>query len=297
MHGLIATPKMPIDFSSREIATLAWTGVILFFVLRSKVLREGLLAIFEVIFCRPIIKWSSFMLIYVGFACYGFHLLGAWSVSEIKPTILWLLSAGLYMVYHVVRERPNPSCLIGGVFRDGFNIAVILEFFVSSYTFSVYVELLLVPVAGFLAFISTPPKTDDPRAAIAVKFANSALSCIGLFILIRAMTMTLLEWSDFWSIQTAHSFLIPIALSLSFLPFLWIVQVHTAYEHSFSRLGVYSNNLDQVWRLKFWMFWEFGFRYYEVWNWWQYYVINKPESYAEIKRSFALSKDFKLESE
>ncbi|GEM_PF-5581890 len=285
------------DFSSRELASVAWGSLLLLVVLRSKVLREGLFAVFKVIFTRPIIKWSSLMITYVCLICYLFNQLGMWRLPDIKPTFLWLISAGLYMVYRSVKETPSPAALVGGIFREGFNIAVILEFLVSKYTFSIYLELVLVPVAFFLIFISSPSKTDDPRAKLAVNFANSALSWIGLFLLVRSLVIVVTELSDFWSFQTAHAFLLPMALSLSFLPFLWIVLTHTAYGHVFMRLGVFSKSLEKTTCLKFWMFWEFGFRYYEVWNWWQYYVIEKPEGYNDIKQSLALSKDFKLKDE
>lgn len=282
------------EFSSREIASLAWGSLLLFFVLRNKVLRDGLLAVFTVIFSRPIIKWSSLMLAYVCATCYLFNLLGVWSLHDFKATFLWLISAGLYMVYQAVKETPSPSDLIGGIFRNGFNIAVILEFFVSNYTFSIFVELIIVPVAFFLVFISSPSKTDDPRARLAANFAKSALSWVGLFLLLRGIVIAVAQWGDFWSVQTAHSFLLPIALSITFLPFLWAVLTHTAYEHCFLRLDIFSKGVDEIQRLKLWMFWEFGLRYYEVWNWWQYYIIEKPESYQEIKQSFARSRDFKL---
>lgn len=288
---------MIAEFSSREIASIAWGSVLLFFVLRNKILREGLFAVFTVIFSRPIIKWSSLMLAYVCLTCYLFYQLDVWDFYDLKATFLWLISAGLYMVYQAVKETPSPADLIFGNFRNGFNIAVILEFFVSNYTFSIFVELLIAPVAFLLVFISSPSKTDDPKAKLAVTFANSALSWIGLFLLVRGLVIAVAQWGDFWRVQTAHSFMLPIALSITFLPFLWIVLTHTAYEHCFLRLATFSKEVDRIDRLKFWMFWEFGIRYHQVWNWWRYYIIEKPESYQAIKQSFAVSRDFKLKSE
>ena len=285
------------DFSSREIASLIWGLLLLLLVLSNKVLREGLFAVFKVIFSRAIIKWSSLMLAYIFGTCYLLKQFGAWNLHDLKATFLWLVSAGLYMVYQAVKDKPSPRDLIGGIFRNGFNIAVILEFFVSNYTFSIFVELIIVPVAFFLVFISSPSRTDDPRAQLAVNFANSALSWIGLFLLLRGIVIAVAQWGEFWNLQTAHSFLLPIALSLTFLPFLWIVLTHTAYEHCFLRLGSFSKGVDKIQRLKLWMFWEFGLRYHEVWNWWRYYVINKPIGYHEIKKSFTASRDFKLEDD
>ena len=119
-----------MELNNREIAALFWLLVSALVILRIGWMREGMLAFFKVIFMRRMMRWSLYMCGYLSLICYGLHMIELWSLADLKATLLWLITAGFYMVYHAVNEEPLPGKLFSETFKNGFNIAVVLEFFV-----------------------------------------------------------------------------------------------------------------------------------------------------------------------
>ncbi len=284
---------MALDITTREAALIIWLGLLLCLILRIRALREGLGAIFKVTFRGPILRWLILMCLYVCLICFVLNRFDLWQFKDLKATLLWLLSAGFYMLYRTADEKPTPKQLIFGIFREGFNLAVILEFLISTFTFSFWVEFCLVPIAGFFMFIASPNKSDDPRAQIAVRFADNALTLIGLAALLYAGIKTVLHWEEFWQAPTAHAFLLPIVLSILFIPLLWALLTYIAYENAFLRIRVLSGELTHPTLLKLRLIWAFGIRYHEVNRWWAYCIVNRPEGDTNLLKSMAISRDFK----
>jgi hypothetical protein len=284
-----------MDLNNREIATLVWLFVSFVVILKIQWMRDGILAAIKVIFMRRMLRWSLIMCGYLAVTCYGLHRIDMWSLADLKASVLWLITAGFYMVYQTVHDEPLPRELFSGTFKNGFNIAVVLEFLIGTVSLPLLAELVLLPAAAFLTFIASPSKSDGTQALQVRRFANALLTVIGAFLIIHALTSNFLGWETFWQAQTAHQFFMPILLSFALIPYLWGILCYLAYEQIMWRFNALPLPAS---RRRFFMLkalCEFGFRYYEVRNWWRYSIQTRPEDYSALIHSLAESKDFDLE--
>jgi len=286
---------MTWEMTSRETATAIWLFFLLIFVLRNKVLREGLGAVLTVIFRGPVRRWSILLCLYVILLCIGLSELGLWNSGDLKATLIWLPTAGLYMVYRTGFEQPEPRQLISRIFREGFKLSVILEFLISNFTFPFLVEFCLVPMAAFLAFIAAPGKVDDPRARLAERFADNALTLVGLGLLLHATIQTALNWHEVWQSPTALALLLPILLSILTIPFLWALLTYMSYQDAFLRVRMLlkDSKLPRCFKLR--LFCSFGIRYHEVRQWWRYCVAKRANSPEALRWSLTESLNYQTE--
>lgn len=283
---------MVLNFTSRETAIFVWLVILLIFILRNETLRKGLGAVLMVIFRGPIRRWSMLLFIYIGLLCFALQQISLWQSNDLKATLIWLTTAGFYMLYRTGFEQPEPKELIGRVFREGFNLAVILEFMISSFTFPLFVEFCLVPMAALLAFIASSKQADDPRAQLAVRFADNILTLIGFGMLAHAGIQTAIHWQEVWQEPTAFALLLPIFLSILTIPFLWLLLTYMAYRDAFLRMHYLFNEfvIPRFFQLQ--LIWTFGIRYHEVRQWWRYCVATRPASVEALNLSLANSRDY-----
>jgi peptidoglycan/LPS O-acetylase OafA/YrhL len=290
MEAVIQDLSQALSLSNREVSTAFWMLVLFLMAMCIKALREGLFAILKVISMKRMRRWALIMVTYTALICAGLYFTDLWSFRDMKATLLWLLSAGFYMVYQTVNREPPPKQLVGGILRNGFSIAVILEFLVGGVDLPFFIVFLLIPIAAFFAFISGPSNTNNPHEALGRRFANKVLLVIGCGLFIYATVVIIFDWENFWQLQTLRSFLLPISLSVLFIPYLWAILTYLAYEHITWRL--YALPLPPSKRDIFMLraFWEFGFRYHEVRNWWRYSIQTQPKDYESLINSLAESR-------
>lgn len=284
-----------MEINNREVAALFWLLASAIVILRVKWMREGVIALFEVIFMRRMVRWSFYMCGYLSLICYGLHMIELWSLADLKATLLWLITAGFYMVYHAVNEEPLPGKLFSETFKNGFNIAVVLEFFVGIVSLPLPVEIILLPIAAFFTFIASPSKSDGRQELRVRNFASSVLTLIGFLLILHALIANILGWSTFWQAETARQFFMPILLSFAFIPYIWGILPYLAYEHIVWRYRALPLTLEQRPYFMLKAFGAFGIRYQEVRNWWRYSIRYRPEDYTALLRSLAESKDFTTE--
>jgi hypothetical protein len=218
-------------FSSREIAIGFWLAV---FILWALWYRPTRFAAANVL--RAAAKPKLIVPVITGavltFAIAWFlHRIRLWTQAELKDTIVWFLFTGVALTFRGVNP-PNPSRVVRNIIHDAIKATVLVEFVVSTYTFSLSIELLLLPVATLLALLLAVANTDK-QYALAESFINKIQFCLG------ATVMAAIGWSlvhDFrkaWSIDSARQILLPILLTLAFIPLAYLMALFAAYEQLF----------------------------------------------------------------
>ncbi|MDQ8205938.1 hypothetical protein QEH52_00320 [Coraliomargarita sp. SDUM461003] len=195
------------------------------------------------------------------------------------------------MTYRTANEQPDPRELIRSIFEQGLSLAVLLEFFVGWAKVPFLLAFVLLPVATFLNLMAEPSATDEKQAAIVRQFATKALTVIGLGIGLYAVIYTIVNWNEFWRMETAREFLLPVLLNLLFLPFLWILLTYMAYELAHLRPRFIKPAQSRPKRVMVLLFWEFGIRYKEVKHWSLYCIKKPPSDNKSLVQSFSSSRD------
>lgn len=145
---------LPQNFylSTREISTLVWGAIILCWCLKSKDLRQSILSLIRAFFNfkLQIIFWS--FILWIVICCYFLHILGVWKYSYSKDVFLWsFVSIFGFMNSTITKYEIN----IFNEIKNGLSFSAIYGFFITFYSFDLWIELLLVPFIGLLFLIHT----------------------------------------------------------------------------------------------------------------------------------------------
>lgn len=203
-------------FNNREISTIVWT-VILFawILLKQPTFYKNILDVLA----STIKMWRYFllMIIYISLSIFVLYKISFWDIDYIKIVVLWFFGWAIVMFVNSMKIGKEKGYL-KKVILDMISLTVFISFISNFHSFSLWFELLLVPSVIMLAGMSAVSSFDQKYNLVG-KFANSLLITIGLIVFCVSLYKTTIHFNDFANIGTLQEFMIPILLSLMFIPF------------------------------------------------------------------------------
>ncbi len=189
-------------------------------------------------FVRPILVVVSLMVSYVSLIILCANRFGLWSIQDgdlAKATIVWFFgtAAAMWLNY---ADANKPHFFKKASLRT-LRFAVAIEFLLNLYVFNIWVELGLVPLAtilgGMQALANAKPEFSQVRGTLA-----AVLAVIGLGMIARAAFGLITDPGSMIAINNVELFLLPLSLTLLFLPFIYVLALYSAYEMIFLRIDL-----------------------------------------------------------
>lgn len=173
------------------------------------------------------------MILYFIGLIYILNQIGFWEVRLLKDSVIWYLT-----VAFVTTFRSTTKARDLGFFylflKDNIKIIVVFEFIMNMYTFSVLIEFILVFAITFfsilISFIHSSPKYQDKNSKILKNFFNTLLSILVLTIFINSVRKFILEFENLIILDVLKDVMLPIALSLLFVFYIYAFVVVVSYE-------------------------------------------------------------------
>jgi len=221
--------------NNREAAIIFWLLVLLVFCLKDKNFRNAFKNLLSVFFKTKILLFIFIMILYnVAVICF-FQKCGIWTTGMLKDTVIWFFLVALAMVMRYLPSGDDQKRIFRQVISDNFKIIIVIEFIIGFYVFSLPVELILVPILGFLNIISELARYQkyDTRVTALVE---RMLEVIGIAILVVAFSKA---FNDIYRLGTMETFLkimLPPLLSIAFIPFVYSLIVVDFYQSARIRL-------------------------------------------------------------
>ncbi|WP_114750493.1 hypothetical protein [Pleomorphovibrio marinus] len=229
-------------FNNREIALLLWIAVIVLVVLLSK-LRKSLVPIFKILTSK------MFLIIFslIGAYLYGTILLlknlEVWQTSNLKDVLFWLFSVGLILVFKINEAKSN--AYFKGIFLSAIKWTIGLEFIVNLYSFSLFKEIIILPILVFLAMTQAVAEMDEKHKVVS-KFLQNVIAIAGLSIFSYSLYKTIVNFDDVLTFQNLVSFLLPSTITVLFIPFVYFLALYSTYESYFIHLDFMTVKKDKV---------------------------------------------------
>lgn len=233
-------------FSNREIALLFWIALIVLAMLFSK-LRKSLVSIFK------ILTGKMFLIIFslIGAYLYGIILLlkylEVWQSSNLKDVLFWLFSVGLILVFKINDARSN--AYFKGIFLSAIKWTIILEFILNLYSFSLFTEIIILPVLVFLTMTQAVAEMDE-RHKMASKFLQNVIAVAGLLIFSFSLYKTVINFDAVLTFQNLVVFLLPSTITILFIPFVYFLALYSTYESYFICLDFMTVKKEKVEEVK-----------------------------------------------
>ncbi|WP_379931878.1 hypothetical protein [Maribacter chungangensis] len=163
-----------------------------------------------------------------------------WDFSQIKNTFIWFVSVAFLSQFQMNAIKKDGNYLKRIVF-DNFKFIALVQFVVDFYTFSLITELIIIPVMVFIGVIVVFYEHRNKDSKVK-NFLEGVLSLFGLALLSYAIFKVTSLPNEFLNKNTGLDFVVPILLTILFIPFLFFMVVTSSYENFFITLGTYIKN-------------------------------------------------------
>lgn len=176
-------------------------------------------------------------ILYTGLVVFILSKTGIWEILLIKDTIFWLVGTAFVLLMNV-----NKATQDNGFFKkiliDNLKLILVLEFIVNLYTFSLWIELILVPF--LFVIIAMSAVAEMKKEYLPVKKAiDFILSAFGIFLITYALAKILGDYQSFATSENLRAFILPPLLTFAYIPFLYLFALVIAYENLFVRIDIF----------------------------------------------------------
>jgi hypothetical protein len=219
--------KILNNLSTREIAWAIWILIPLIACMFGKDIRKSIFSVLKALFAWQIS--ISLLAFFLHTSIYVFILfkLGLWNISLLKDTIIWTLSFGFISLINI--NKVNSSKYFKNVLIDAVKWTIGIEFIANFFTFSLTKELILAPILVLSAMIQTVASLKQENKQVENLFKN-ILTAFGIFIFFFSLYKTIEEHSKVFTIDNLKSFMLPVILTITFLPFMYLYNLIVKYE-------------------------------------------------------------------
>ena len=253
-------------FTTREMAIACYLTLIVLFVFIYKPIRPSAIQLVNIALSHQLVLPFIGMAIYCVVLVVMLAKFPFWNWIYIKDIIVWLIFAGIPTCYNAVNKNPFEH-YFKKIIVDNLKLIVIVEFFISTFTFPLFLELLLQPFIAFILLIQVVAER-KPEFKSVKKLIDWIIAILGCWIFYFTIKIGISTYSELGLIDTIASFVTPLIFSVLYLPVAYLFAVISKYEVVFirmsfmeskSRLIRFKHRLRVIWvcKLSYKKIWRF----------------------------------------
>ncbi|WP_192348825.1 hypothetical protein [Algoriphagus sp. Y33] len=229
--------ELQIIFSNRELAAIIWILLIVLGLQFNGETRISSVNVVKAFFASRILFVILLAFLYSSFIIYLLYQLHFWDFSLLKDSIYWFIGSGVLIIISLTKADKERD-FFKNLLRDSLKLVLILEFVVNLYQFEFITELILLPVIVVLTMIQVVAGREEQTQKVK-SLVDWAFVIFGLVMLGISLQHIVADFRGFATIPNLESFLLPIILSISFIPFAYCVALYMNLELLFIRLGIF----------------------------------------------------------
>lgn len=233
-----ATQTFLGSVNTRETAVAVSLIILATFVVVAKSTRPSAIRVLRA-FVKPVLLVPlALAALYAAAEILLLHLAGLWSVANLKTTILWLVTFAFVTMFELATAK-NRGAGLAKITRDVVSVTAVLVFITELHTFPLIVELIALPVVTVIALTGEVAKHRPEHAQVARLLACTT-TVIGFAYLGFSLFKTVEQWQKVATWTAVSEFVVPVLLSLGFLPFLYGWRTYVAYNSMFTTIGIFG---------------------------------------------------------
>lgn len=220
--------------STREWATLIWGCIFMLYVLCHREIRKSLWNVIVIFLGKKLRILWEIILLYVLTITIVFCYLPIWENIYIKDIIIWFLFSGLIYCMNAVSSEADET-YIKKILKENLKFTMILEFFMSTFTFNIWIELAIILVITIITVMNVIAERKEEYKSVH-KLLDSVLAIAGFWIFYETIKIGINEYKQLNIINTLVSFMIPIVYLILIIPLEYLLELYSKYEVLFLRM-------------------------------------------------------------
>lgn len=217
-------------FTNREIATGIWLLVAFCCCLFLRDIPYRMWGVLKAALARKLVILFGTLAVNVAGLCWATSFLGLWDDDQISATVLWFFLVGLALTGRTVTAKEDHG-YFKKVFLDNFKVAGIFEFLVVAHSFSLPVELVLVPSMAFFGLVIGFTGSKKEYASVKKFFEYLVLIAV-VAMLSKSVGSIWKGPGAFFTTQTGRNFVLPVLLTVGSIPFLYVWYCYAQFERA-----------------------------------------------------------------
>ncbi len=216
------------DLNNREIALLVWMGLAFGLPMLIPSVRRAFGGVVRA-FLQPPILWCIGVSAAYAAACVAaLAAVDLWELLNLKTTIVWFVSFTIVATMEATRAGESLRRL-PVLAKETIAVTALVVFIAETYPFPLWGELLFIPLVVLVSLCAEIAKR-KPELARTVPVFTFLQAVLGLWALSYAVWQAASDLSRLVTMDNLREFVVPILLSLMFLPFLFFLTLFVAYQ-------------------------------------------------------------------
>lgn len=273
--------------NNREYAVLFWLAVLSLYIFTSSKaagIRNDFIKSLSTSFLKKIITVLFYMFCYVGMVVYWLSELGLWNSEQLKNTIFWCASVGCMSLFKLESIKKDKNFFKHSVI-DNLKLLAVFQFVVGVYTFSLWIEILLVPILAMAGTMFSIAESDKKHHQVR-SLLEHIFSLFGFVLIVYTIYKLTTDFAEFGKINTVYDFFVPPLLTFCYLPFIYSMLIYSTYEQEFFNLEQSISSKRYVWLAKFYAILFFNVQLQLLERWRHRVRMVKVDSHAELWDTF-----------
>jgi hypothetical protein len=223
-------------FSTREIAIIIWSSILIIgiiIIVKPKAFFDLLKVFFDYKIQIPL--WLMF--IYITGITICLYYFKIWNLGLLKDTVIWSIVSATVLFFNM--NKAKDFTYFKPILIGNLKAIVILEFITNFYTFNFITEIIVIPIMTFVGILQIYAKHSartNPEHLKVASCLKNFFVFVGIFIFIYISYETYKYYEKLLTIQNIKSLLLPFALSVFLIPFLYFLALYMNYEILFIRI-------------------------------------------------------------
>lgn len=237
--------------TTREWATVIWAFILFVYAMVHRQIREAFWNVVKIFFGKKLrILWGIIFLYVLGITLI-FYQLPFWDNAFIKDIIVWFVFLGLIYCMNAVSKEADEE-YIRKVLKDNLKLTIVLEFIISTFTFNIWVELVIVPITIIIVIMNVIAEREEEYEKVH-KLLDMVLAVAGFWILYETIKIGIHEYKELDALNTFISFMIPIVYLILIIPLEYILELYSKYEVLFVRMSFKEAKDKKIQRRHRWL--------------------------------------------
>lgn len=131
-------------FSTRELAIFTWVISLLLLLSFNRGTRGASWQLLRAFCDKKILGVFTLMVVYVAIITWMICRVGLWDFPLLKDTVFWFFTVASVTFFNI--NKADDLNFFKDIVLDSVKLTVIVEFLVNFYTFSLWIEFIIVPL-------------------------------------------------------------------------------------------------------------------------------------------------------
>jgi len=223
-------------FTTREIALGIWLIIIFISLILWKKTRKHIFGIIKIALSKKILILFFILFLYSTTFMILFSMSQIWRNEYVKVILIWTFFAGAPLCFNAIIKGLEQGFFKNLVF-DGLKFTVLVEYITGLFTFSLLIEIILLPIIAFIFAIYTFSEYYSEYENVK-NFLLKIIAIITVIFFIFTFKMAIEIYPSLDPIDVMVEFSIPIVFSIIFIPLIYLFSIYSKYEQIFIRMQI-----------------------------------------------------------